>query len=351
MDAVTIRDILTRAGYHVFAADAGTIVLEDPACIYRAFTNFIDFAWITLGFLTGLLLFGWGISMIRGADVKNIENIKNMALLFGALSVVPGILSFMIGNDILQCRKVVVPVAEINNVLALKNLRFDEEIDERYMIMAAEFAEEEATADVRLGSRRICTGTMRQRHRTFQVVDAATTLLPADIRTFQNVAREFNFRYRMHDSAGRGYIASTRIYDSMPFHEGTDFLMGPGTAVPAMFAGRVSRIAREHGGFNGLSITNDNGTVSHYLYAAAVPGLSVGDRVTPGQIIARVEDMSRNPSYRGIPNHLHFELWSGTGRRSGNLINPERLLYWLDGAWGRENCCFGHPYDPARPCR
>jgi murein DD-endopeptidase MepM/ murein hydrolase activator NlpD len=60
------------------------------------------------------------------------------------------------------------------------------------------------------------------------------------------------------------------------------------------------------------------------MYVA--PDLRVGDRVTAGDIIGRQQDLALHPAYRNVPTHLHFELWSGERRSSGNIISIEGLF-------------------------
>lgn len=104
------------------------------------------------------------------------------------------------------------------------------------------------------------------------------------------------------------------------FHAGLD--IAPPTAgetggqVVAMFAGTVKKVHRsaKAGGKastwapgrtgNGVLIANPDGEGNGYNHIKPVPGLKVGDRVEPGQVIGHLD---RSGTQSGP--HLHFEMW------------------------------------------
>ena len=67
MNTDTILRLLQNSGFHILGFDGTFLYLEDPSCILRSFETFIEYAWVIITCITGLLLFGWAISMIRGA--------------------------------------------------------------------------------------------------------------------------------------------------------------------------------------------------------------------------------------------------------------------------------------------
>ncbi len=104
-------------------ADGQFIYIEDPSCILRSFETFIEYAWIVIVCITGLLLFGWAISMIRGAKNNIFINLRNLTLIFGILGAVVPIVNTIWGDDLFAhgCRRVSVPIAEINKILDARN--------------------------------------------------------------------------------------------------------------------------------------------------------------------------------------------------------------------------------------
>ncbi len=131
-----IIDILQNAGIKVHGISNGFIRIEDPACLMRGFENFLKDAWIVLVIITGVMVFMWGISMIRGAkrDIKN--NFKVLVLILGIMSATVPILNVMYGGDLLGmgCKEVTVPMEEVNDLLVARQAKgikdfFYEDID------------------------------------------------------------------------------------------------------------------------------------------------------------------------------------------------------------------------------
>ncbi len=129
MNTDTIIRLLSNAGFHNVGADASYIYMEDPACILRSFETFIEYAWVIIVFVTGMLLFGWGMSFIRGAKIDGIfTNLRNLVLIFGGLSAIWPILNTIHGGDVFArgCNQIKIPLSEINKVLDMRKLTLTE---------------------------------------------------------------------------------------------------------------------------------------------------------------------------------------------------------------------------------
>jgi hypothetical protein len=124
MDFDTIFRMLKNAGFNVLGTDGVYIHLEDPSCILRSFETFLDYAWIAVTFIAGLLLFGWAIAYIRGSKYDSIfENLRNLTLIFGILAAVKPAVGLIWGGDIFArgCRVIRVSIAEVQKILDTKN--------------------------------------------------------------------------------------------------------------------------------------------------------------------------------------------------------------------------------------
>lgn len=97
-------------------------------------------------------------------------------------------------------------------------------------------------------------------------------------------------------------------------HKGTDILAPRGTPTPAYESGVVSRMSSNSLGGISLYIRGDSGNLYYYTHLSGYAGVSVGQRVSAGQVVAYV---GATGNARGI-NHLHFEVRPGGG---GN-VNP-----------------------------
>ena len=97
-------------------------------------------------------------------------------------------------------------------------------------------------------------------------------------------------------------------------HKGTDILAPRGTPTPAYESGVISRLSSNSLGGISLYLRGDSGNVYYYTHLSGYAGVSVGQRVSAGQVIAYV---GATGNARGI-NHLHFEVRPGGG---GN-VNP-----------------------------
>jgi murein DD-endopeptidase MepM/ murein hydrolase activator NlpD len=98
-------------------------------------------------------------------------------------------------------------------------------------------------------------------------------------------------------------------------HGGLDLAQHEGAPVHAVLGG-VVRSAGERGGYgNAVEIDHGGGLTTLYAHASELL-VRPGDRVTPGQAIARV-----GHSGRATGAHLHFEV-----RVSGRQVDPARAL-------------------------
>lgn len=141
MNTDTVVRLLRNSGFHEIVVGADAVMVEDPSCILRSFEVFAHYAWIAISVMTGLLFAGWGVSMIRGAkhDMHDIfENIKNLALVLGAVTVIGPIVNYMYGDDLFArgCRKITIPIEDINRMLAAREEKLGEqqELFEEYDI-------------------------------------------------------------------------------------------------------------------------------------------------------------------------------------------------------------------------
>jgi murein DD-endopeptidase MepM/ murein hydrolase activator NlpD len=100
-------------------------------------------------------------------------------------------------------------------------------------------------------------------------------------------------------------------------HQGNDFGTPVGTPVAAMSTGTVVSTGYESGYGNQVEIRYWDGTVSLYAHLSEIKA-SVGDLVTPGQIVA----LSGNTGHSTGP-HLHLEIHPN----GGAPINPAPWLH------------------------
>ncbi len=125
MNTDQILSILTDAGFYGVMHGGANIIMEDPSCILRSFETFIEYAWVVITALAGLMLFGWAISVIRGGTklAGLAINIRNLFLIFGALSAALPIMNFIFGDDLVArgCKTVTVDMANVNALLESKN--------------------------------------------------------------------------------------------------------------------------------------------------------------------------------------------------------------------------------------
>lgn len=120
-----ILRLLKNSGLNVLGADSVYIYIEDPSCILRGFETFLHYAWFVIAIITGFLLFGWGVSLIRGGKTDIVVNLRNLLIMFATLSVVGPIINAIWGADLFAngCRRIAVPIAEVARSLDARNLK------------------------------------------------------------------------------------------------------------------------------------------------------------------------------------------------------------------------------------
>lgn len=124
MNTDEILRLLTNSGVRVRTpgADSTHIFIEDPSCVLRGFETFLDYAWVVIAIITGVLLFGWAIALIRGSKNNMMINLRNLVIMFGVLSSVGPIINLIWGDDLFArgCRTIAVPIDGVNKVLAAR---------------------------------------------------------------------------------------------------------------------------------------------------------------------------------------------------------------------------------------
>ncbi len=123
MNTDTIARLLKNSGFYGVSVDPDFIYVEDPSCILRSFETFIDYVWVAIVAITGMMLFGWAISMIRGAKNDFFMNLRNLILIFGILSIAHPIINFIYGDDLFArgCKTFSIPMSQVADVLESRN--------------------------------------------------------------------------------------------------------------------------------------------------------------------------------------------------------------------------------------
>lgn len=101
----------------------------------------------------------------------------------------------------------------------------------------------------------------------------------------------------------------------LAFHSGLDFPAPIGTPIRASAGGRVVFAGWRSDYGNQVQIDHGNGLLTRYSHASKLT-VSVGDVVTPGQVVAMVGSTGRSTG-----PHLHFEVL-----KDGEFVDPESYL-------------------------
>jgi len=123
LDTANIKNLLAASGINVLNIDADFIYIEDPACIVRAFQDFLTYAWVAVCLVTVLLLTLWAIALIRGGKASAMfENIKVLMIIFASISAVGPIMNFIYRGDVFGawCKVVPVSISNINKTLSIR---------------------------------------------------------------------------------------------------------------------------------------------------------------------------------------------------------------------------------------
>lgn len=134
METATIIRLLSNAGFRVLGTDGANLYIEDPSCILRSFQTFTEYAWIILTFITGMLIFGWAISMIRGAKNNIFMNLRNLTIMFGTLAATGAILNMIYGGDLFArgCQTVAVDINTVNEMLDMRQKKMSPQQTDLY---------------------------------------------------------------------------------------------------------------------------------------------------------------------------------------------------------------------------
>lgn len=126
--------ILTDAGYILENCEAGFLCIKDPTCVWPILHEFISNAWMVLAVITGFLLAGWGITMLRGASHDMMKNLRDLVLIFGSLSVALPVVDVLGLSDTLvdKCDTIKVSQEQINAFYQDYNIK--QELYEEYDI-------------------------------------------------------------------------------------------------------------------------------------------------------------------------------------------------------------------------
>ena len=127
MNTELIVRLLKNSGINVIDANSATVYIEDPSCILRGFETFIEYAWIIITAVTGVLLFGWAISLIRGAKNDIFTNLRNLIIMFATLSMVIPIVNLIWGGDLfaIGCKTIAIPTDDLNTLLDARNKKLN----------------------------------------------------------------------------------------------------------------------------------------------------------------------------------------------------------------------------------
>lgn len=123
MNVDDILRMLQNSGIRVIGINGKSIAIEDPSCILRGFDAFLEYAWIAIILVTMLMLSGWAVSLLRGAKNDIFTNMRNLILMFAALSAVGPIMVGIWGHDYIAkgCKTVEIPISNVQSILDMRN--------------------------------------------------------------------------------------------------------------------------------------------------------------------------------------------------------------------------------------
>lgn len=128
-DLYTILRILKDSGYDIINTDDAYIYMIDPVCPVNSFLDIIEYGWIILCCVTAVLLFGWAVTMIRGAKHSVFKNLRDLFLIFGTVSAIIPIVNMLWGDDIKTsvCETVKIEITELQQIQDMRNKVFEKQ--------------------------------------------------------------------------------------------------------------------------------------------------------------------------------------------------------------------------------
>ena len=99
-------------------------------------------------------------------------------------------------------------------------------------------------------------------------------------------------------------------------HTGLDIAAPKGTSIKAAASGTVTFAGTKGSYGKMVIISHENGVETYYAHCNKI-NVSVGDKVSQGQVIAEVGSTGNSTG-----NHLHLEV-----RKNGTILNPQYYVY------------------------
>ncbi len=224
MNTDIILRMLQNSGFHILGTDETYLYLEDPSCILRSFETFIEYAWIIIVCITAMFLFGWAISMIRGAKTDYFTNLRNLIIMFGTLSAVIPIVNLIWGDDLFArgCRTIRVSIAELNEILDARNLELSE-YDEFNLYENLEISDSGAIYDVSLSETPYSDAPLTTPDNP---PNLETVTVSSDENAFFSI-NDTNTEYENHGRPNRAHEMSSDVIYTYP--DGTQYRRTGGT--------------------------------------------------------------------------------------------------------------------------
>lgn len=125
MNTQEILRQLQNSGIRVLGTtvDSSTVYIEDPACILRSFETFMDYAWVIISIITGIMLFGWAIALLRGAKNTVPTNLRNLIIMFATLATIRPIANMIWGGDLFGrgCRQIAISTDTVRQIISQRD--------------------------------------------------------------------------------------------------------------------------------------------------------------------------------------------------------------------------------------
>jgi hypothetical protein len=134
MNTAEIVRLLKNSDIRVLGADSTSVYVEDPSCILRGFETFIEYAWAIIAIVTGVLLLGWAISLIRGAKNNITTNLRNLFLMLMTLTMAGPIVNVIYGGDVFGagCKTIAVSMDDLNTLLDARHKKMSKRSGDLY---------------------------------------------------------------------------------------------------------------------------------------------------------------------------------------------------------------------------